>query len=74
MSRYLNRSVQRGFGLAAGFFLFNLVAGLVQGVTAGLWAVTEEFSPAVRIILRGVLILVGLAALIAVVIFVFSEG
>jgi len=40
----LGNSVIRGFGLAMGFALFSLVAGIVSGVTVGLWA-AERITP-----------------------------
>jgi hypothetical protein len=57
----LGNSVIRGFGYAAGFALFSLVAGVVSGVTVGMWSWTGQINPVARGIVRTILI----AALVA---------
>ena len=57
--RGLTNSIQRGFGYAAGFALFSLVAGIVSGITVGMWGWTGQLGPTARWFIRGVLI-VGL--------------
>ena len=54
----LGNSIARGFGLACGFALFSLVAGVVSGATVGLWAATEKLGPVARWIARGLLMVV----------------
>jgi hypothetical protein len=52
----LGNSVIREFGLAMGFAPFSLVAGIVSGVTVGLWAATAKLGPMARWVVRGLLI------------------
>jgi hypothetical protein len=64
----LGNSVARGFGLALGFALFSLVAGIVSGATVGLWSWTGQINPVARGIVRGLLIaglVVGLLVLLS---------
>jgi hypothetical protein len=64
----LGNSITRGFGYAAGFALFSLVAGIVSGATVGLWSWTGQINPMMRLIVRGLLIaglVVGLLILLA---------
>jgi hypothetical protein len=62
----LGNSVIRGFGLAMGFALFSLVAGVVSGVTVGLWSWTDQINPVARRIVRGLLIFVLVAGLLLI--------
>lgn len=64
----LGNSVVRGFGLAAGFALFSLVAGVVSAMTVGVWAATEKLHPVARWLVRGLVVavvVVGLLVLLA---------
>jgi hypothetical protein len=64
----LGNSIARGFGYAAGFAFFSLVAGVVSGATVGLWSWTDQINPVVRRIVRGLLIaglVVGILVLLA---------
>ena len=59
-------SISRGFGLAAGFALFSLVAGVVSGATGGVWGWTGRLAPVARGIVRGFLIAVLVAGLLLI--------
>jgi hypothetical protein len=50
----LGNSISRGFGLAAGFAIFNFVAGVIVAMTAGLWLATGQINPMARWIVRSV--------------------
>lgn len=41
-------ALRTGFGFAAGWMLFQFVAGVMAGLTTGLWRATAELSPGWR--------------------------
>ena len=62
MSNY----VQRGFGYAAGWMLFQFVFGAVTAACVGLWMAPANLNPVARRIARGALIVVGIVVLISI--------
>jgi hypothetical protein len=65
--RGMSNSIQRGFGLAAGFALFSLVVGAISGVTVGLWAATSKLGPVSRGIIHGLLLAVLVVGILVLV-------
>jgi hypothetical protein len=58
-------SVGRGFGYAAGFALFRIVAGLTCGAVTAIWLSTGKAPVPVKLLLRGALV-AGAIVLLAI--------
>lgn len=65
-SRGMGEYLRMGFGFAVGWLILRVVLGTIVLATIGVWTATGRINPAARWIVRGLLIVAGLAVILAV--------